>query len=232
MNLNRLRNGTVLVKIDKDNKRKVFETDLENASGEKLSLIKALEAGSESDEYYSQSVYIGEVILVADDVKHIIAGDLIVLDYLADTDEKKIAYFKDGEKYILLDVHTKYHTEDRIAYASMRSRMDTFTWRKGDVDTQSLVYAILRNGLLIANNDYILLEHRNLTWEGKKQSGLTYFETEGDIVVRNVISAPEHSAVKAGDIIVVETFALLERSIDKYNFDIVMEIDLLGSIIN
>lgn len=230
MKLKKIKPGTVLVKISRDEKRKIFEADWENETGETVSFIKSLAAGSETDEFYSQSVYVADVIQVADDVTRIKVGDIVVIDYLADSEDKKIAYYENGEKIISLDADTKFHTEDRIAFASMNTRMDTYTWRIGDVDTQSWIYGIYRNGILIPNNDYILLEHKNLTWQGTTKSGLTYFDTEGDIVVRKVIGVPENSPVKVGDVIAVETFALLERSIEGYNFDVIMTIDLLGTV--
>lgn len=228
--IKKVRPGSVLVKISKDEKRKIFETDFTNAEGETVSFIKALEAGSETDEHFSQSVYIADVIMVGKDVKHIQPGDIVAIDYMADTEEKRECYFDGKDKVVILEAETIYHTDDMIAPASMNSRMDTYTWRKGDVDTQSWIYAIYRNGILVPNIGYILLEHKNLTWEGTTKSGLTYFETEGDIVVRKVIGATEDCRVKAGDTIAVETFALLERSIEGYNFDVIMSIDLLGTI--
>lgn len=232
MILKHLTAGTVLVRINKDDKRKVFEVDMENANGEIVSMITSLAAGSETDEYFSQSVHVGDVMAVADDVTLFKKGDVAVLDYLVDSEEKYIAYIENDEKYIVLKADTTYHQDDRIAYASMNQRTDTFTWRKGDVENPSLLFGLIRDGLLIANNDYILLEHKNLTWKGNNKTGLSFWETEGDMVIRKVISAPASSKVKAGNMIVVETFALLERSIQNYNFDIVMEIDLLGTIVN
>lgn len=230
MKLTSLRPGAVLAKISGEDKRQIFEKDVESSSGSIVSLITSLKADIEADEFYSQSVYVATVIGIADDIDHIKIGDIIVIDYLADTDDEKIAYVEGDDKVVLLDVNTKYHTEDRIAYASMNSRMDTYTWRKGDVESQSWIYAIFNNGNLTVNNDYLLLEHRDLTWEGKTSSGLISFFSEGDIVVRKVIKAPISSKVKAGDIIVTEAFALLERSIDIYNFDVIMELDVLAKL--
>lgn len=230
MNLTQLRNGTVLVKIASEDKRKVYEQDMEDVNGKQVSLIKMLHAGEEEDAYYSQAVYLGEVLKVADDVKHILAGDIVIIDYLADTDEDKVAYFEGDEKIVLLDADTKYHTTDRIAYASMNSRMDTYTWRKGDVESQAWIYAIFRNGELICNNDYLLLEHKELTWLGTTSTGIVSYFTEGDVAIRKVIRSPENSEFNIGDIIATEVFALLERSIDVYNFDIIMQQDVLGVI--
>ncbi len=231
MILRQLKAGTALLKISKDEKRKIFETDIETDNGDVISFFKAMEAGSETDEYYSQSVYVADVIQVAGDVDNLKVGDVVVVDYMADSAENKVAYYEGEEKVILLDVNTIFHTDDKIAFASMNSRMDTYTWRKGDVDTQSWIYAILRDGILAANNDYVLLEHKNLTWLAETKSGFSFFETEGDMVIRKVIASSPGSGVKVGDIIVVETYALLERSVQNFNFDIIMNIDILGSIL-
>lgn len=225
-----LRPNSVLVKITNEEKRKIFETDVENTEGQIISLITSLRAEQVADEFYSQAVYVGNVVAVASDVTHIEVGDTVIVDYMADTYEQRVAYMEDDGKVVILDADTKYHIDDKIAFASMRARADTYTWRKGDVDSQSWIYAIVRDGRLMPNNDYILLAHQDLTFEGESSSGIRYYDTEGDVVVRKVIAAPDQSAVKKGDIIVVEAFALLERSFGNVNFDIIMELDLLGTI--
>ena len=224
--------GMVAIKISEEEKRKIFETDILCDNGETLTLIKALRAGSETDEYMSQAVTIGDVIGVGDGVKTIQVGDVAVIDNLVDTGDEYIAYYENRDKVVVLISENQYYEEDKIAYGSLRQRTDSYTWKKGDIKTNTFIYAVYRGGKLIPNSDYVLLEHKNLTSEAVTPSGITYQDHEGDTCYRRVIGVNnDRLPYKVDDIVVVEFFTLFERSIYDMNFDVVLKEDILAMLV-
>lgn len=230
MKISNIAAGTVLILISAEEKRKIFETDITGDNGLVISLVTSLKAGSDTDEHFSQSVQLGEVIAIADDVDNMVVGDIVVLDYIADAKDDHIAYFDGEDKVISLLAKTCFHTDSKMVFASMKTRRDTYSWREGDVDKLSLIYGFYRDGLLVPNDHYIFLEHKNLTWEGTTPGGITYWDHESDNTIRRVIAAAPGGPYKTGDLVLTQVQHLYERSIKNMNFDVVMVNDILGSM--
>jgi hypothetical protein len=225
-----IRPGHVLVFLSEERKRKLFEREGVATDGRIFKLFTQVRAEEGTDSYLEQSVMVGEIIGIARDIKWLNIGDIVILDYLVDMMENETIIRDDMDKTVILPLATTYHLENRIAFASMNSRRDTFTWKKGDVNDNSLIYGVYRDGDLIANPPYIICEHQDFTVQLESASGLIYNHEDSGIVIRKIISVPKGSSFEKGDFVAIERYCLYGRSVEGINFDIIMEQDVLAIV--
>lgn len=216
--------GHVLLRITAEEKEGVYEKKIGD-----LSLITDIRPEEDGMAVvFEQTVKSAEVIAVADDVKHIKIGDIAILDYIVDTLVEHVVCEDDRGKVMCIDSRTVFHTEDKMVYASLRTRTDQFVYRKGDVDEASLIYGVFRDDKLIPNAPYIFCEHRDFAISKKTESGLEYVPLEYGTKIRRILvindETPEE--VQPGSMVVVEEFCLYEREMDGKKFDVIMNQDI------
>lgn len=227
-----IRPGHVIVILRESRKLELFCKDIKAENGALYKLFMQIRADDHTSDYYEQSVMVAEVVDFAADIKWLKAGDQIIIDYLVDSLETEILEKEGLDKVLILPLHTSFHTDDRIAYAGINSRQDTYTHRKGDVNENSLIYAIYRDGELIPNPPFLICEQKDFTVDCKTKSGLIYNEVEPNdmLVIRKIIAAPPNSAHKAGEFVMIERYCLYGRQIEDIKVDIIMEQDVLCKI--
>lgn len=225
----RIKKGHVLLRITAEDKRKLFQKDLKTFTGETISLFQEMEIEDEGmADYFAQSVEVAEVIAVADDVTHIKVGDIAVIDYVVDTLREEVVYSDHRGKILCIDTVTTFHEDDHMVYAGALTRQDTFVHQKGDVEKASLIYAVLREDVLIPNKPYIICEHRELAISSRQSDGLMYEQSDDQTAIRRIIAVNEDTGndLAKDSMIVVERYCLYERSLNNAQFDIIMNGDI------
>lgn len=223
----RLLSGNVLLRILRSEKEKIFREEIKTG-GRVIQLFKAIEQEEDTVGAFEQGIQSAEVIMVADDVKHIQPGDIAIVDYLVDNMPSLVVYNDERGKIVCVDTRTYYHEDDKIAYANDHTRMDVYAWKKGDTDNASLLFGVFRGDKLIPNPPYIICEHRDLQIRSKTTSGMEYVHQDQNTAIRRILVPNEDTDedVLAGDVVIVERFCLYERELDGKTFDIIMNQDI------
>jgi co-chaperonin GroES (HSP10) len=223
--------GKILVRINKKEKSAMFEKEIHCDDGTTVNLITSIEASENSEAQYTQSIHAGDVIAVAGDIDWIKVGDRAMLDYIADVDGDVVAY-KDinKDKYICIEVNAKYHDSDFLIPADRNRSYDKYLFKKGDLDTSSMLIAIMRDGVLIPNFPYVILAYRNLK-SIVSQAGIMTIEVEETVIERVVIATHSRSRLKVGDHVIIEAESMFDRKTDGKMVSVVFEHDVLATVV-
>lgn len=219
----RLLNGTILIRVTAEEKRKKLITE---SNG--IQFLNAIEVAEDMGEAFAQTVSSAEVIAVAGDVKHIMVGDIAIIDYATELLPDKLVYRDNRGKILRLEVFTTYHDDDKYIYPSEKTRNVMKVWENGEVDMPSLVYGVFRDDQLIPNPPYIFLEHKDFQISSIAENGMVYQKFEEGARIRRVLIPNEFSdaELQPGTLIVVEDFCLYEREFEGKLFDVIMDQDI------
>lgn len=225
---------SLMIKMMREDRDALFSKWIVRNDGTKVQLFLQSEPEKSSDR--SSSIYIssGEIVQVGSEVKGINEGDIAILDYTVDNFTDNILYFDDeGNKFIVVDATTTFHSGDHWVYASRNNPRDTLVSKKGDLDIISPVLGIVRNEELIARQPYVFINHLSNVVKKKSTFGITY-EEEEEVMERTVLSVSEKSGIKYGikdgQIIMAKDSDVFDIKIKDYFIQAILDQDVLLSI--
>lgn len=213
----KLASNRVMVEISEQDRDAVFRKAITTVTGQQLFITKDLPARRIQDKFFSQTVNIGKVVQVSDDVEHIRVGDQLMFDVTVDSNLNN--KFEETEQYkrVIIQAKDSYHTEDYFAPPNGKKK-GSWVWRKGEVNEMSHIICIIRDGEFISVNNIVLTDaiipSRILTKEG-----ISVTPKPELVDKKKVLIAPEGSGLKPGDSLIV-------------NADYVSVFDLAGRLFN
>lgn len=220
--------GKVIIVISERERDKIFERSFTRNDGTTGSLVISIEAKRMEDQFYEQRVGYGRVAEVAENVSWIRSGDDVILDYTVDANEHQVLYSNEDVKAVVLDAAPSYYSESRIHSANRAGqKADMVEYYAGEMKGITLVIAMLRDGQVIANKPWVLLEHEQYEGFDQTATGLFIPSQPERVTRRRILAAPPKCDFKQGDIILVEWDSLFERANEKSKFDVCLETDIL-----
>jgi hypothetical protein len=220
----------ILISISETDRDKLFNKRLKSPTGEFITdICVELAAEFGTDPAYSQDVQIAEVLQVGSEVKGIGIGDNVIVDYLVDTTEDYTVEQEWASKTCILDTRTLYYQETKQVPANRKTNVNTFVYKKGEMERYSLVIAIIKGNTIIPNHPYIFLEHK--LPEGMAEvEGIVFIQTERQVVERKVLFTALNSNIKPGLFALIESDFIFQRKIGEHIFDVCFESDIIGSV--
>lgn len=226
-----VKNEYVIIRIKQEDRDNLFSKMIVRNDGTMARLFTAVEAEKNSEESYSQSVTIGEVVAVGKDVVGIQAGDTAIMDYTVDVSEEYIVQELSDGKLVCVRAVTTYKTTDCVVDANRRTPHPTVVHRTGEVDEFSMVIGAVRNGDVYAVKPYLFCEPHDGVGAWVKAGALYVVDTEREEVVeRKVLHAYEGCGVKEGEVICVHTDGVFDRTLNGRRFDIVPMHEVMATV--
>lgn len=221
----------VLIRINKHDRKKTFEKDITRFDGEVIQLITSLEANQGEEASYGQAVQVGDVIGVGANVDWVKEGDRAILDYTVDINDSNVVYaYSQHDKVVCINAISRYHDSDFIIPANKNRQTDQYVYRVGDLDESSMLIGVIRDGVILPNFPYVILAYRPIKQEYIQPKGTLHMMlVEESIISRTVIAVHPQSKLKIGDVIVVESDSLFDRSADEKMMSVVYEHDVLAT---
>jgi len=241
---------SVMVKIKKEDKDSLFTKWIKRDDGTKVQLFLRSEPDKMDMERAAIFVSMGTIEQVGENVKGVELNDVAILDYTADNFiDNVLHYDKDGNKFIVIDATTTFHSSDMWLYANRKEvynkdlkRMvrenprDQLMYAKGDMDIISPLLGLVRKDKLIAREPYIFIDHKSTFIEKETQSGITY--TEQEFILKRKILASSVDSIKkygtfleAGKNILVQDADVFLVKINDYTMECMLDKDVLMSIL-
>lgn len=219
----------ILIKISESERDKLFNKRLKTDDGRILSILQDIVHSSDTDDFFSQDVNAAEVIEVGEGVTSIQKGDTVIIDYLVDTTDEYTAWEEWAGKFCVLDIRTLYYTKDLMIPASQKTKVDTFVFKAGEMDSYSFVIAVIRNNVVIPNSPYIFTEHKDSA-KDEFSNGIQYSETEKHIIKRKLLFGHPNCKLPIGKEVILESDFIFFRKIGETVFDICFESDVVGYV--
>lgn len=220
----------VLIRINAEERRRMFEKDIVRDDGKVISLVTSIQSNPDEESFFTQSVQVGDVIGVGSNVSWVKEGDRAILDYTVDINSEHIVYaVSDKDKTVCINAISRYHDSDFLIPANRKRQFDQYVYRSGDLDVASMLIGVIRDGELIPNFPYTILAYREPK-KGFNKSGNNIYmmEYEESVFEREVIAVHNHSKLKVGDIIVVQSESLFDRNADGKLISIIYDHDILA----
>jgi len=223
----KLHPNTVLVELLEDDRRSLFEKKIKTNDGKQISLVTDLKAEENSDDALYQTVNLGRVISVAEDVTHILVGDIVLLDYTVDISPEHTVMHEDEYKLVCLQAKNTYHDDEAVLYPNRQRQRMLWVWRKGERREITPILGMYRNGTVIPNDDIVFCEYNNDNVLTLMFSGIHYNAQRNKIVSRVVVAAPEASQAKPGDGVMIENSLMFPFKFGDIMYDMVFQEDIL-----
>lgn len=213
----------ILIKITKANWNSVFSKYIKDKNGKEVELFIDIEEASGFERRFQQNVSIGKVVAVGTNVSGVLPGDMAIIDYVVTGTDDYTVGFVNGDRMVAIDAETVYHTEDSVPNLNGMN-----TYNKGDFDTISLLYGIVRNKVAYSREPYVFLVHENPLKLRVAESG-SFFEEMETMCTRTVLASNEDSICKQWDKVVVKEGDITERiTQDNKTISVVFEQDLIA----
>lgn len=172
---------------------------------------------------FRQNVSIAEVIGVGDNLRGVMIGDVVILDYLVSSEDDDVIGSFNGDKIVSILCKTTYHeTSAPIIHGHAG-------WIKGDFDNISRILGVVRRDNLIPFDPYVFLEYES--------DLLRIISIHGDpmrsqekVYKRTVLSSPQGSQYKCGDVIKIQGTDLFERDVNGHKISIAFKNDIICKI--
>lgn len=197
----RLIGNKIMVRISKESINALYTKKIYREDGSTVDLFINVPAMDDKDERQSGlTVQSGIVEMVSDRVTFIKPGDVAILDYTTFNDRTVI--FSDepnGDRLLIIDPTSTYHTEDIVIDANRRTPRPTFYVAEGDIDYGSPLLGFIRNGVLFANAPFVFFAHEDVYRTAVSSAGIIYTEKER-MLTRKVL-------------------ACSQRTVDRFHFD-------------
>lgn len=225
-----LRPFDIAVYISSTDRDKLYNKRLKTPTGELLTTL-CIDMPNEfgSDPAFSQDVQVAEVIATGNEVKNIGVGDTVIIDYLVDTTENYTIEENWGGKTCILETRTLYYKETKQVPANRKTNVNTYVYKKGEMESYSMVIAIIKGNTVIPNAPYIFLEHQKPE-ELCEVQGITFIQKERAAAERKVLFTALNSNIKPGLFALIETDFIFQRKIGELVFDVCFESDIIGAI--
>ncbi len=223
--------GKVIIRILKEDREKGLKHFFKKADGTEsfiytnadLKLVsdesghQRLEQMQASDDRKSQ-VFVrgGYVEAVAEDVEGIKVGDYALLDHTLDNEDGCIVGWDGEDKLVCIPSKTTYFKKDVIEYGNWKYPSDCVVAYKGEVEKTTLIIAVIRNGEILAQDPYVILEHKEYGGLKVSTGGILYTEASENTVhiERKVVSVSELSSKKYG---IKSGKTVLVKELDTFN---------------
>lgn len=212
----------VLIRIPKASWNSIFSKYITDAKGKKVELFIDIEEATGFERRFEQNVSVGKVVAVGANVSGVIPGDMAIIDYVVTGTDDYTVGFVNGDRIVAIDAETVYHTED-----SVPSLNGMNTYNKGDFDSISLLYGIVRDGKAYSRDPYVFLVHENPLKLRVAESGNVFEEME-TMCTRTVLASNENSICKQGDKVAVKDGDITERILDNCTLSVIFEQDLIA----
>lgn len=219
----------ILVRVSESERDKLYNKRLKTADGRILSILQDIQQDADTDAHFSQDVNAAEVVGIGEGVDGISIGDTVIIDYLVDTTDEYTAWEEWEGKYCLLDTRTVFYENDKIVPATRNTRVDTYVYKKGEMDSFSPVIAVIRGNTVTPRYPYIFTEHRDAA-KDEVSNGIKYTEFEKHIIRRKLLFAHSQSQLPIGKEMLLESDFIFFRRIGEIVFDICFESDVVGYI--
>lgn len=235
----------LLVSLLKEDKLALTEKKIVTNTGEVVNFC--LKALNDYDvDRWELSLKVGKVIGLSAGCNGYRVGDMVLLDYVVDADEKYFVSEDEAEKIVSVPCHTTFHETALWAHSYGRMEYDQQTKKvvgyrphgerntlvadEGDVDELSLVLGVIRGDKLLPNDYYVFCEHEPQTGTELVElaDGIIGYKLNYDTVIkRKVLFAAKGSPVVPGDTIMAKLDSNIEVTLLERKFDVVPIIDVL-----
>ena len=211
----------VLIKITKKQIEDLISKEIVRPDGTKARLFfEPLHFDPGYERRFQQSVSVGEIIGVGENVGGISIGDMVILDYLvSNLIDDCIGYFN-GDQLISILAYTTYHEDSSTLINGRRA------WAKGDYNHISRILGVVRNDKLIPFDPYVFVEYESDLLKILNDMG-ERVRAAAPVINRTVIAAPEDCIYKCGDKIKMKKDDWFFREIDGRKIAIVFKQDIL-----
>lgn len=216
----------VLIGIAEVDRYRLLEQEVRRPDGGIVFLRYDELAPDEQEKSFSQAVSVGTVLCVGPEVDDVRRGDLAILDYTVDKTSKFVVYNDGSEKVVRIDTRTVYKQEPLVVDANRRTPHPTIIHKAGDLESGTLLIAVVRDGIIRPMWPYILMEHRKPREELVVKGGV-WAENDKDLFSdRRVIASHAKSFYKPGDTVICESDGVFDRKLMNQFFDVVFEHDI------
>lgn len=225
----KLTENKIRVRISEADRQSLFQKTVLSDKGKEIFIITDVQAQDDQDRFYSQTVNMGIVIDVADDVTSIKKDDILWFDNLVDSGEGIIIEVnKDYKDVVIIAEHT-YHKNDYLIPPHKNQIRPQWVWRKGDMDQMSRIVGIVRDGVIMAPKGYVIAEYHDDNRDIKKIPGLEYDIKTSIAVPRKIMVPHQDSGYIPGMYVMVDRTKVMTYDFGRYNCDIFFEEDILMS---
>lgn len=215
----------VMIDISERERDAIFKKEIKASDGRTFFLIKEMEAGFDEDKFFSQTVNMGRVIKVADDVKNIMPGDVVIMENLVDANPKYVAEQTDEYKRVVIQAANVYHDDDYWRPPNGTSK-GGFVHYKGNLDTRTFIICIVRDKEIIPVGTKVILKNTPII-NDPTISRLRVTASRTQMIVRTVLVAAENSGYKKGDMVLVDQGIVATMDISGKLYDYIEEEDVL-----
>ncbi len=167
----------VLIRFTKENRGSIFSKTITREDGSTAQLFLSVDTDESDERKSGLFVQTGIVEGVSPEVKNILVGDTVIVDYMLCNDHSKLVWSEpNGDQIFWANATTTYHPADEVIYANRRTKHDTVLARKGDIDELSSVYGIIRGDQLIARQPFVFLQHQDNVIKKTTEMKIVYEE--------------------------------------------------------
>lgn len=221
----------VLISIHEVDRIHLLEREVKRPDGGSVFLVFDELAPDEQEKSFSQAVSVGTVVSVGDEVDGVQRGDIALLDYTVDKTDKFIVYKNGKEKVVRVDTRTIYKQEPLIIDANRRTPHPTVVHKAGDLESGTLIIAVVRDQIIYPMWPYLLLEHKPPREDLVVKGGVWTTNDKDLFSDRKVIAAHGKSFYKPGDMVICESDGIFDRKLGKQSFDVVFEHDIAAVLL-
>lgn len=223
-----LHRNRLIIELRESDRERIFLSKVKIKGGKKtINLIKDFQARKTTDKSYSQTLCFGKVVGTASDVTNFKVGDWVIIDYLADHDEKNIVEKNDAYKRIIIVANDTYHTDDLIIPSNNPDKRDKYSYAVGDVDEISSVLAKISDGRIVPCGNLVMCVHHDDDKDIKKIPGIEYDYERAKVVGRVVAHAGSDGILKKGDYILADPQKIFPFIWHKHKYDFLYFSDVL-----
>lgn len=220
----------VLVEISETDRDAVFRKAITTTTGQQLFITKDLPARRIQDKFYSQTVNIGKVIGVSDDVDHIKIGDQLMFDVTVDSNLNNVFEENENYKRVIIQAKNTYHKESYFAPPNGKKK-GSWVWKKDEMNEMSHIVCVIRDGEFISVNDLILTD-AIIPSKIITKDNIEMNRQPDDLDKKKILIAPEGCGLGNGDYVIVNSdyVALFDLGGRLFNYfyleDVLLKIEL------
>jgi co-chaperonin GroES (HSP10) len=230
----KIKDEFVFIRISEAERDNLFSKSITRTDGTVVKLFTGIQAAKGSEESYSQSVTLGEVVAVGDRVAGIRTGDTVILDYVVDlSPENEVETSPEG-KTVCIRAVTTYKGYDNVVDANRRTPHPTVVHRTGEIDEFSMVIAAVRDGEVLPVKPYLFCAYvpQQSDWEARDGGSILTVDALGDdnVSERRVLYAYEGAEFGVGDIVLANNDGVFDRTLRGQRFDIIPEHEIFATL--
>lgn len=219
----------IAVKITEEERINIFEKKIKSSDGREFGLVMEVQDIDNTEEQYTQTVAVAEVVGVGRKVSAIKIGDIVILDYLADVGNENLIEKTDEYKVISISAITEYEEEDIIIDANRRTMHDTPLAEKGEVKEASMVIAYVRDGIIHPSPPYLFCKYETPSEETDDDFAMWSSTLQKPAVVERELLFPHEGCdMPVGSMVMTEESNLFHRKLNGRLFDVLFSTDVFA----